>query len=142
MWKKLFKRDRLDKVDYINEGNELMARGQFNQAITSFQLAMRGGTQDPLVLQQIAICYTRMGATGQARETYQSVLETDPDAPGAHYGLAFLLLRSERPEKAITHLETFLAHAPKIPEAVEHINHARTTLAELRGEGTGDDAGG
>ena len=131
MWKKLFKPDRLEKVDYVQEGNELLTDGKFDQALTSFRLALRESPNDPWVMQQVAICYTRMGLTDQAEKTYRLVLDSHPDAPGAHYGIAFLLLRSGQEEEAAQHLEAFLAHAPGIPEAAEHVNHARSTLADL-----------
>lgn len=133
-WDKLFGDDRLQRVDYYMEGVELLADGKFHEALTSFRLALKEAPGDPIVLQQIAICYTRIGMTEEAAKTYRHVLQKDPAAVGAHYGLAFILLRGETPEAAIEHLEAFLAHAPDSEDAAEHVNHARTTLAQLRGE--------
>jgi len=89
---------------------------------------------DPLVLQEIAMCYTRVGMNEEAVKTYQHVLQKTPGAAGAHYGLAFLLLKDERPEEAIQHLEAFLSDPPEGEEAGYHIEHARSTLAQLRGQ--------
>ncbi len=133
-WNKLFGDDRLQRVDYYREGVELLTSGKFHEALTSFRLALKEAPGDTIVLQQIAICYTRIGMTEEAAKTYRHVLQKDPAAAGAHYGLAFILLRGEAPEGAIPHLEAFLAHAPDEPDAHEHINHARTTLAQLRGD--------
>ena len=72
---------------------------------------------DAVVLQQIAICYTRIGMADEAAKTYRHVLQKTPEAAGAHYGLAFILLRSETPNESIPHLEAFLAHAPDDDEA-------------------------
>ena len=83
------------------------------------------------VLQQIAIAYTRIGMTEEAARTYRAVLQNDPKASGAHYGLAFLLLREGKPEEATKHLRTFLEVAPRTAEASRHIEHARKTLREL-----------
>jgi Tfp pilus assembly protein PilF len=85
------------------------------------------------VLQQIAIAYTRIGMTEEAAKTYRHVLRSDPDAPGAHYGLAFLYLHGGENEQAARHLRTFLSHAPSDAQAREHIAHARATLSELTG---------
>jgi tetratricopeptide (TPR) repeat protein len=133
-WKKLLGTDQPRPVDYYHEGAELLADGKFHEALTSFRLALKESPGDVIVLQQIAICYTRIGMTEEAAKTYRHVLQKDPNAAGAHYGLAFILLRSERPEESIHHLEAFLASAPKDAEASAHVEHARWTLAQLRGE--------
>jgi tetratricopeptide (TPR) repeat protein len=87
-----------------------------------------------VVLQQIAIAYTRIGQTDEASKTYRHVLQKDPSAAGAHYGLAYLLLRQGEEDEAVQHLEAFLHNPPSGPDAGEHIAHARSTLAQLRGE--------
>jgi Flp pilus assembly protein TadD len=134
-WKKLIGgEDDAERVDYYEEGMALLREGKFHDALTSFRLALREAPGDTVVLQQIAIAYTRIGMAEEAIRTYRSVLEKDPGAHGAHYGLAFLLLRKEDPHEAERHLERFLANPPRGPEAREHIAHARATLAQLRGE--------
>ncbi len=121
-----------DRVDYYEEGLTLMAAGSFHDALTSFRLALKDSTGDPVILQQIAIAYTRIGMTEEAAKTYRHVLQRDPGSPGALYGLAFLLLRSGMADEAIEHLEGFLAHAPQGAEAAQHVAHARTTLERVR----------
>ena len=133
-WKKLLGEDGPRSVDYYQEGIDLLGGGKFHEALTSFRLALKESPGDVTVLQQIAICYTRIGMTEEAAKTYRHVLQKDPTAAGAHYGLAFILLRGERPEESISHLEAFLASAPKEADAGAHIEHARWALAQLRGD--------
>jgi tetratricopeptide (TPR) repeat protein len=133
-WKKLFSDDDPDRVDYYREGEELLTGAKFHEALTSFRLALKETPGDPVILQQIAVCYTRIGMIEEAAKTYRHVLQKAPESAGAHYGLAFILLRSERPQASIPHLEAFLAHAPAESVAGEHVDHARWTLAQLRGE--------
>lgn len=133
-WKKLFGSDDPNRVDYYREGVDLLRDGKFHDALTSFRLALKDSPGDAVVLQQIAICYTRIGLTEEAAKTYRHVLQKDPQASGAHYGLAFILLRSGMSDEAIEHLQAFLAHAPAGPEASNHVAHARATLAQLSGE--------
>ncbi|MDX1567038.1 MAG: tetratricopeptide repeat protein [Longimicrobiales bacterium] len=134
-WKELFGKDsESDRVDYYDEGLALVAQGKYHEGLTSFRLALKESPGDPVVLQQIAICYTRIGMTEEAAKTYRHVLQKDPSASGAHYGLAFLLLRSGEPRAAIPHLRAFLASPPSGPEAQEHVLHAREALEELTGE--------
>ncbi len=123
-----------ERVDYYEEGLALIREERFHEALTSLRLALQEAPGDTVVLQQIAIAYTRIGMTEEASKTYRHVLQKDPAATGARYGLAYLLLRRGEEEEAVQHLEIFLTSPPNGPEAAEHIAHARSTLAQLRGE--------
>ena len=121
-------------VAYYDEGLALVAEDKIHEALTSFRLALKASPGDVVVLQQIAIAYTRIGMTEEAEKTYRHVLQKDPQSAGAHYGLAFLLARSGRETEAVPHLRAFLENAPAGQEASEHVSHARETLAGLTGE--------
>jgi tetratricopeptide (TPR) repeat protein len=131
-WKKLIGSDDPKAVDYYQEGVDLLKAGKFHDALTSFRLALKEAPGDAVVLQQIAMCYTRIGLVDDAAKTYRHVLQKNPSAAGAHYGLAFILARGEQPEQSIPHLEAFLANPPQGPDASAHVEHARMTLAQLR----------
>ncbi len=134
-WKKLFGgRDDPGQVDYYDEGVDLLAEGKFHEALTSLRLALKENPGDTVVLQQIAIAYTRIGMTDEASKTYRHVLQKDPKATGAHYGLAFLLIRAGQAREAIPHLRAFLASPPQGPNSGQHIAHAESTLAQLTGQ--------
>ncbi len=134
VWKKLFGgADEEGRVDYYDEGMELLSEGKFHDALTSLRLALKEQPGDPVVLQQIAIAYTRIGMTDEAAKTYRHVLQKDPKASGAHYGLAFLLIRSGQMKEAVPHLKAFLADPPTGSSAGQHIAHAEATLAQLTG---------
>ena len=105
-WKKLIGSDDPKAVDYYQEGVELLEARKFHDALTSFRLALKESPGDPIVLQQIAMCYTRIGLTDDAAKTYRHV--------------------------SIPHLETFLSNAPEEAHARAHVEHARWTLAQLR----------
>ena len=140
LWKKIFSSEDQDRVDYYEEGLQLMGVGKYHEALTSFRLALRDDPHDTTVLQQMAITYTRIGMTDEAIKTYRGVLDVDAGVPGAHYGLAFLLLRDGRNSEALEHLKAFLDHPPQGPEARRHIDHARQTLAELQNDAGGSSA--
>ncbi len=130
--KKLFSAPEGESVvDYYREGVGLLQASRYHEALTSFRLALRETPGDVAILQQIAIAHTRIGMTDEAMKTYEQVLARDPRAVGAHYGLAFLLLRSGRDEDAAQHLRRFLEGAPEREEAQRHVEHARATLARL-----------
>lgn len=139
IFKKIFSSGDDERVDYYQEGLELLKVGKFHEALTSFRLALRENPRDIAVLQQMAITYTRIGMTDEALRTYRAVLDRNPNEAGAHYGLAFLLLKSGRQDDAAEHLRTFLSHPPSGPEAERHIEHARQTLSEIQGEAAAGD---
>ena len=125
--------DSAGETDFYQEGVELLQTEKFHEALTSFRLALREDPNDTDVLQQIAVTYTHIGMTDEAVRTYRRVLELRPNAAGAHYGLAFLLLQRGSREDGVAHLRAFLAHPPRFAEAERHIAHARATLGELTG---------
>ena len=60
-------------------------------------------------------------------------LQLDPSLSGAHYGLAFLLIKRGRGDEAIEHLEAYLATTqPGDAEAARFRAHAQRTLETLR----------
>lgn len=133
--KKLFNAPADDSVvDYYREGVELLGAARYHEALTSFRLALRESPGDVATLQQMAIAHTRIGMTDEAMKTYREVLARDGKSAGAHYGLAFLLLRSGRDEEAATHLRRFLELAPEQEEAQRHVDHAKATLTRLDDE--------
>ena len=136
IWNKIFGgTSGAERVDYYEEGLALSQEGKFHEALTSFRLALKESPGDPIVLQQIAITYTRMGMDEDAAKTYRHVLYRYPQAPGAHYGLAFILLRQGSEAEAAEHLEAFLSGGPAEDEAGDHMAHAQATLRQLRDDG-------
>ena len=134
-WQRFFNRSsNKDGAPYYEEGLALVEQGKLHEALTSFRLALKQSPGDEVVLQQIAIVYTKIGMTDEAIKTYRHVVQKHPQAAGAHYGLAFLLIRTGEDVEAIPHLRAFLENAPVGQEAAEHVSHAREALAQLTGE--------
>ena len=84
---------RTRRVDYLSEAIALERQGDFDAALTSYRLALRDHPNDPKILQNIAIAYSRTGRLEEAIRCYRRALEVAPELSGAHYGLAFLLLK-------------------------------------------------
>ena len=125
------------RLDYLNEALMLERQGDFDAALTSYRLALRDKPDDHRVLQNMAIAFSRTGRLEEAVRCYRRALELEPKLSGAHYGLAFLLLKRGDPDGAAQHLEAFLAAPPKGAEAERWIGHARRTLDDLRAGGDG-----
>ena len=120
------------RLDYLSEALALERQGDFDAALTSYRLALRDRPNDPKILQNMAIAFTKTGRLDDAIRCYRRALEVAPQLSGSHYGLAFLLLKRNDPAGAEKHLQAFLAAPPSGPEAERWVRHAQTTLAELR----------
>jgi len=120
------------RLDYLSEALALERQGDYDAALTSYRLALRDQPNDPRILQNMAIAYSRTGRLEEAIRTYRRALELDPALSGAHYGLGFLLLRRGDTDGAVEHLEAFLRQRPTSQEAERWVRHAQETLEELR----------
>src|SRR5678816_755182 len=92
------------RLDYLSEGLALERQGDYEAALTSYQLALRDQPTNHRVLQNMAIAYSRTGRQTEAIRCYRRALDLEPKLSGAHYGLAFLLLRKGDVDGAIHHL--------------------------------------
>ena len=122
------------RLDYLNEALALERQGDIDAALTSYRLALRDHPNDPRILQNMAIAFSRTGRLNDAVSAYRRALELEPSLSGAHYGLAYLLIKRGDATEAANHLEAFLADPPSGAEADRWIRHARQTLDELRAE--------
>src|SRR5204863_292656 len=78
-------------------------QGDFEAALTSYRLALRDHPTDARILQNMAIAFTKTRRVDEAIRHYRRALELDRDLAGAHYGLAFLLLKRGDPDGATQH---------------------------------------
>lgn len=120
------------RVDYLSEAIALERQGDFDAALTSYRLALRDHPNDPKILQNIAIAYSRTGRLEEAIRSYRRALDVAPELAGAHYGLAFLLLRRGDRAGAMSHLTSFLTHPPANAEMERWVRHAEQTLTALQ----------
>jgi tetratricopeptide (TPR) repeat protein len=133
---------RPQRLDYLSEAMALERQGDYDAALTSYRLALRDRPNDTKILQNMAIAFTKTNRPEEAIRCYRSALELAPQLSGAHYGLAFLLLKRGDQVGAEEHLDAFLAAPPSGAEAERWIKHARETLETLRGGGEGGGNGG
>jgi tetratricopeptide (TPR) repeat protein len=120
------------RIDYLKEALALERQGDYDAALTSYRLALRQKPDDVRILENMAIAYTRLSRHDEAIRCYRRALEIRPDLAGAHYGLAFLLLRRGDRDGAARHLEAFLSAPPNSPDTDRWVAHARETLEGLR----------
>ncbi len=143
LWSRLFGGkpvidSRPQRLDYLSEALLLERQGDYDAAITSYRLALRDHPDDMRVLQNMAIAYSRTGRLEEAIRSYRRALEIDPSLSGAHYGLAFLLIKRGDVAAAEKHLNAFLAQPPAGAESERWVRHAEATLESLRNPTTGE----
>ncbi|MCC7051630.1 MAG: tetratricopeptide repeat protein [Gemmatimonadaceae bacterium] len=122
------------RPDFVAEGMSLEKVNDLDGALTSYRLALRTSPDDPRILLNMAIVFTKSGRMDEAVRAYRKILESEPTHPGANYGIAFLLSKKGDVDAAIQHLETFLVAAPSGGDSARWIGHAQATLRTLRGE--------
>ncbi len=135
-WRRLFGGSggdelRPQRLDYLNEALALERQGDYEAALTSYRLALRDHPNDARILQNMAIAFTKTRRVDDAIRHYRRALELDGSLVGAHYGLAFLLLKRCDPDGAERHLKAFLAHPPRGPDAQRWVEHATQALRDL-----------
>ena len=136
IWQRLFGKDTSDnlrpqRLDYLNEGLALERQGEYEAALTSYRLAYRDNPTDPRILLNMAIAFTKTDRPDEAIRHYRRALEIDDTLGGAHYGLAFLLLKRNENQQAAEHLRAFLSRPPKGPDGERWVRHAETALRDI-----------
>lgn len=140
LWQKLFGGEetsspgtpgRGHRLDYQNEALALERQGDFEGALTSYRLALRAAPTDVRLLQNIAILYSKTEQPEEAIRYYRKALDQDAALPGAHYGLAFLLVKRGSLPEAAAHLREFLARPLLGTDAEKWVRHAEGTLREV-----------
>ncbi|MGV3709020.1 MAG: tetratricopeptide repeat protein [Gemmatimonas sp.] len=123
-------------ANYLAEALELEKRGDYSNALTSYRLALRENPEDLQVLQNMAIAFSRTSQPEEAIRAYRKALQVDPELAGAHYGLAFLLLKRGYTAPAAVHLEGFLRNSTGTDEqSVKFRAHAEQTLRNIEAMG-------
>jgi len=122
---------RPQRLDYLNEGLALERQGEYEAALTSYRLAYRDNPTDPRILLNMAIAFTKTDRPDEAIRHYRRALEIDDTLGGAHYGLAFLLLKRNETQQAAEHLRAFLSRPPKGADGERWVHHAEAALRDL-----------
>jgi tetratricopeptide (TPR) repeat protein len=136
LWRRLTGKETADspkpqRLDYLNEGLALERQGEYEAALTSYRLAYRDNPTDARILMNMAIAFTKTDRADEAIRHYRRALDIDDTLGGAHYGLAFLLIKRSEPQEAAKHLRAFLSRPPKGPDAERWVRHAETALKEI-----------
>jgi tetratricopeptide (TPR) repeat protein len=136
LWRRLLGQETREnlkpqRLDYLNEGLALERQGDYEAALTSYRLAYRDNPSDVRILLNMAIACTKTSQPDEAIRHYRRALELDYTLSGAHYGVAFLLLKRGDTQQAAEHLRAFLARPPKGTDGERWVRHAETALRDI-----------
>lgn len=105
--------DHESAYDLLQRGQALLHDRHHAQAAIVLERAARLEPMKGSILEPLGRAYYNSGQTERARETFEALLEVDPSAPFAHFGLGQSLKRLGRTQEARTHLRLAVALAPK-----------------------------
>ena len=75
----------------FKRGNELFSAGKFEEAVEAYKEAIVKEPQEPIYLNNLGICYTRLEKYDQAIETFQGMIKIRPESYSANRTLGELL---------------------------------------------------
>lgn len=99
--------------ELFQRGQTLLEGRHHAQAAVVLERADRLEPRKASILEALGRAYFNSGQFDRARETFEAMLEIDPSAHYAHFGLAQALKRLGRRDEAGTHLRLAVALSPE-----------------------------
>jgi tetratricopeptide (TPR) repeat protein len=97
------------------------SEGRNVEAIGDFQEAIRLSPGHRVALNNLAKAYRVQKRWDDARQTYERVLQLDPDDPDANYGLGMIFAQKDDTDRAFNFLQLALHARPVFPEALNNL---------------------
>lgn len=104
--------------EFNDDGLQLFARGDYEAARDSFEMALIFSPQDPGLLYNLAQCQDRLGNWRQAEQYYVACLQASPNNADARFGMAALLYRTGRVPEANRMIDDWIKADPNRADAL------------------------
>lgn len=104
--------------EFSSDGLQLFARGDYQAARDSFEMALVFSPQDSALLYNIGQCHDRTGDWRRAEQYFLTCLQTNPNQGDARHSLASLLYRTGRAPEAQRMIDDWLRTEPNRADAV------------------------
>ncbi|KAG2230774.1 hypothetical protein INT48_001676 [Thamnidium elegans] len=102
---------------YLTEGNAYLASGEFNNALTSFDAAIRNEPDNYLTYFKRATAYLSLGRNHAAAQDFSIILDLKPDFDQALMQRARIYVKEGNFKSAIKDLKSYLKNRPTDKEA-------------------------
>lgn len=103
--------------DYGADGLFLYRRGDYYDALQSFQAAQKLKPKDANLLFDVGQCYDKLGDLKKAERWYNLCLDEEPNHAPARHALARLLLTMGRRNEALRMIEDWVLREPNLSAA-------------------------
>jgi tetratricopeptide (TPR) repeat protein len=108
-------------------------RGEFDRAITQYEMQHKLDPSDSRIFSNIGRCYRELRQPQRAREFHLKALKILPFDPRANYDLALAYLDLGNRAKALEHLERAVGVWAEADPTYERANEAKAKLAAVAG---------
>ncbi len=113
---------RPDQWDsHYNLGNYYLDRGDYKQAVASYDTALRMEPRGVLAMVNEAMAYARMGKNQQANDALQKALTMAPDNTAANFNMGLLKAEEQDFRAAEKHLRAALKTDPQMARAAYNL---------------------
>jgi tetratricopeptide (TPR) repeat protein len=109
-------------------GDALDKKGQIDEAISHYQLALRLNPDDALVYNNLGVAFEKKGQTEDAIRQYREIIRLEPERPFPHYNLGTALLRKGYTDEAIRQFQEALRLKPDYADAHNNLGNALGNL--------------
>lgn len=113
---------RPDQWDsHYNLGNYYLDRGDFKQAVASYETALKMEPRGVLAMVNEAMAYGRMGENQKAIDALQKALAVAPNNAAANFNLGLLKAEENDPKAAEKHLRAAFKTDPQMAQAAYNL---------------------
>jgi tetratricopeptide (TPR) repeat protein len=106
---------------HYNLGNYYLNRGEFKEALASYDAALRLEPQAAMVMVNAAMAYAQAGEPNQAEKSLAKAIKIAPDNAAAHFNLGLLKAEQNRPQEAEGELQEAFRLDPGMAQAAYNL---------------------
>lgn len=106
-------------IAHFNWGIDYASRGELDQAITEFKLAIKRDVRWAKPYYNLGVAYSRQERWNNAMVAWKKTVYIDPNYANAHFNLARAYARGNQRDLSITHLREAVSLDKKLAEAMQ-----------------------
>jgi Tfp pilus assembly protein PilF len=113
---------RPDQWDsHYNLGNYYLNRGEYRQALASYDTALKLEPQAVLAMVNASIAYARLGENDKAQKSLQQALKVAPGSGAANFNMGLLNAEQNQPKEAERYLRAAFKADPQMAAAAYNL---------------------